>query len=129
MRTGEGTVVSQPGRATVEWYFGDLVKGIARKSPLALDELIDALARLQASTGVRQLSGSRVAYSGPDETVVTLRPSQWQTLAQAVGLTHRKMTVAQETHRQMARALGVEPERAVPVVLVDANDKRDVNAH
>lgn len=108
-------------RETVEWYFGELLEGVARETAVTRVRLVDALASLHLAALDRRAmlhEEGTVARWSETETVHVLPESVWTGLADAGDVPEAEERAAREVHRRMGHTLAAADGGRVPFVLV-----------
>lgn len=118
-------------RATVDWYFGDLVDGVASDSAVSCEQLVTALASIEYEARTRrgQLEerGDAVPTGGAPGDVLALPVGTFRVLTRACDLSPDEAEAVRSVHRRMARAIAQLPEEDATDALVFAAEPADLH--
>jgi hypothetical protein len=118
-------------RATVDWYFGDLVDEVVAERAVSHEQLIGALASLEGEARSRwdQLAdrGDAVSTAGAPGEVLAVPVGTFQVLTQACGLSDEETDAVRAVHRRMARAIARIPEDESVDAIVFAAEPTDLD--
>lgn len=118
-------------RATVDWYFGDLVGQTVADRAVSREQLIGALARLESEARARreQLAdrGDEVSTAGAPGEVLAVPVGTFQVLTRACDLTDEEADAVRSVHRRMAVAIARLPEDESTDAIVFAAEPTDLH--
>jgi hypothetical protein len=118
-------------RATVDWYFGNLVDQVAADCAVSCEQLVAALASVEreASTRRDQLAerGEEVSTAGAPGEVLALPVGTLRVLTRACDLSTEEAEAVRSVHRRMARAIARLPEDDSTDAVVFAAEPADLH--
>jgi len=118
-------------RATVDWYFGDLVDQVVADCGVSHEQLIRALASIEQEASARrdQLAerGRVVSTAGAPGEVLALPVGTLQVLTRACDLSGEEAEAVRSVHRRMARAIASLPEDDSTDAVVFAAEPSDLH--
>lgn len=118
-------------RATVDWYFGDLVDEVVADRAVSHEQLVGALATLEDEARSRreQLAdrGEAVSTAGAPGEVLAVPVGTFQVLTRACDLSDEETTAVRSVHRRMARAIARLPEDEAVDAIVFAAEPTDLH--
>jgi hypothetical protein len=118
-------------RATVDWYFGDLVDEVAADYAVSCEQLVGALANIEREASARrdQLAerGRAVSTAGAPGEVLALPVGTLQVLTRACDLSGEESEAARSVHRRMAQAIARLPDEDATDAIVFAAEPSDLH--
>lgn len=131
---GDEGAASEAGpdiRATIDWYFGDLVDDVVAERAVSHEQLVGALATLEREARSRREQlverGEEISTAGAPGEVLAVPVGTFQVLTRACGLSDGETDAVRSLHRRMAIAVARVPEDEPVDTIVFAAEPTDLH--